>query len=390
MKIHRVKEGDSVFSIAREYAVPPTKIIESNTLSNPDNLSVGQQLLILTPTRTHTVRGSDTLKGIAERFSIRTSDLIAKNPSLHGENSIYPGQILTIKSDTPPYGIAFAHGYIYKGTSLERLKSFLPYLTYVSVSAGKILRDDVKLLFDDSKVVEAVRASGKIPLLHLHSESGAARLDEAVIDTAILLAKARGYDGLTLTVNNINDYEEYSKFLLELKKTLMEYDLILFVDIDKNSSARIKESYDGILLSFSKAQSKNPESFDSCERKIFTDFANESESSKAYIELSPFAFANNEAITVDEALKLAYSGRCEILYDEDTKLCQFDCNRYSFGRKNPTRVVFESLENVKAKLDLVCELGYMGISIDIQRCPMSYALMFDCLFRQSHCITPLY
>ena len=60
MKIHRVKEGDSVYSIAREYAVMPTKIIEANELLTPDVLTVGEELLILTPTRTHTVRGGET------------------------------------------------------------------------------------------------------------------------------------------------------------------------------------------------------------------------------------------------------------------------------------------------------------------------------------------
>ena len=49
MKIHTVKEGETVFHIARKYGVSPAKIIENNGLLNPDRLSVGQKLLIVRP-----------------------------------------------------------------------------------------------------------------------------------------------------------------------------------------------------------------------------------------------------------------------------------------------------------------------------------------------------
>ena len=44
------------------------------------------------------------------------------------------------------------------------------------------------------------------------------------------------------------------------------------------------------------------------------------------------------------------------------------------------RVAFESLENIKAKLDLIYELGLMGISFDIMRVPTEYLMTFHSLF----------
>ena len=44
--------------------------VENNGLVNPDRISVGQKLLILTPTRTYTVRGGDTLEKISRRFGV--------------------------------------------------------------------------------------------------------------------------------------------------------------------------------------------------------------------------------------------------------------------------------------------------------------------------------
>ncbi len=390
MKIHRVKNGESLYSIAKEYGLPPTKIIEANDLKNPDELSVGEELLILTPTRTHTVRGGDTIKSIALRFGVNERELLAKNPALRGGRDIYPGQILTIKSDTPPYGMAFANGYYYNDAAFDRLICALPYLTYVTVSASKVCKDDVKLLFDDTKVVQAIREAGKSPLLHLFCESCEGRLESCIVDTAILLAKARGYDGINLSMNNVRDYKALSDFVAELKKTLMEYDLLLFVELDKNSSAALDDYYDGVILSYSKSQLANPPSFEDGERRIFTEFADEYESSKAYIELSPFAFADKDVMPIETAIKLSHTAKCEIEYEPNTKLCHFEYNKYSMGKRIPKSVYFESLENVKAKLDLVSELGYMGVSFDIMRTPLCHLMMFDAMFRQGVCISRLY
>ncbi len=386
MKIHRVKEGESIFSIANEYAISPLKIIENNRISNPNQLCVGEELLILTPTRTYTVRANDSLEGICRRFLTNESEIIAKNPSLQGSGTIYAGQILSIKCDTPPYGVAFANGYYYQGCSNHRLKFALPYLSYVSVCAGKILNDDVKLLFDDSRVMKEIRSAGKIPLLHLSSSLSPSELDDSLIDTAILLAKARGYDGINLSLNKISDFDEYSDFLLSLRKNLLEYDLILFVEADKNQEAKIKECYDGINLSYTKAHLKNPPSFAEGEDKIFRDFSEEAETSKAYIELSSFAFADGEALSVDEAIDHARAKKCQIFYDEKTMLNYFDIPY----QKHKKRVVFESLESIKARLDLISELGFMGISVDIMRVPLQYLLMFDSLFRPRVCPSLLF
>ena len=64
MIIHTVSQGETIFKIARKYSVQPTKIIEDNGLEG-DRLTTGQELLILTPTRTVTVRGGDTLASLA-------------------------------------------------------------------------------------------------------------------------------------------------------------------------------------------------------------------------------------------------------------------------------------------------------------------------------------
>jgi spore germination protein len=389
MKIHRVKNGDTVYSIAKEYAVYPGKIIEANELINPDRLTVGQELLILTPTRTHTVRGGENLKSISFRFGVSEGELYAKNPSLMGNKSLYPGQVLTIKSDTPPYGMAFSHGYYYKGTPSEALARALPYLSYVTVCAAKADDDDVKLLFDDRAVVKLVRDAGKIPLLQIYSDTKCPYLENEVCDRAILLAKAHGYDGINLCLSGACDFHALSDFVLKLKKTLFDYGLILFVELDENRGVKIDDAFDGAILSYSRLGMENPVSFDEGEKCVFTDYSERCEASKAYIELCPFAVSGEEIITYHEAMKICQNTAREIFYDEKTKTCYFDCVKFTPKEKKELRVCFESLENVKAKLELIQELGFMGISFDIMRTPLSHLLMFDACFRQGACINLL-
>ena len=61
MTIHTVERGDSIYSIARMYGVPQSRVITDNMLENPSRLVVGEDIVILYPTETYTVRGGDTL-----------------------------------------------------------------------------------------------------------------------------------------------------------------------------------------------------------------------------------------------------------------------------------------------------------------------------------------
>jgi len=47
--VHVVQPGDTLFWIAQKYDVPPERIIEENSLTDPDSLAVGQELIIPQP-----------------------------------------------------------------------------------------------------------------------------------------------------------------------------------------------------------------------------------------------------------------------------------------------------------------------------------------------------
>ncbi len=380
MHIHTVKAGDTVFKIAREYSTSPIKIIENNELTNPDSLTIGQKLLILNPTRTYTVRGQDTLMRIADRFGVKYNSLLSGNPYLAGGNKLYPGQLLAIKYDAPKYGIAAANGYCYKGTSRDRLSFVMPYLTYLTVASGKREGEGIRLLFDDTDIIDMAKKNGKIPLMRVYDESS--DFSENYADSLLLMAKSHGYGGVTLAAYNAMREvpEALSEFLLNLKKRMMECDMLLFAEIDGNSSTALPDVCDGYVIMYEKCCLEDIPTFDLGERIVMENFSAESEPSKAYIDIATYGYMGNEEITKTEADRLARTSGSDISYDAERGICHFTYNKYIGGKKESVRVAYESLENIKAKLTLAGELGFMGISFDIMNIPTEYLMLYETMF----------
>lgn len=380
MHIHTVKAGDTVFKIARQYSTSPMKIIENNELVSPDRLSVGQKLLILNPTRTYTVRGRDELSDIAERFGIKYDALLRNNPYLSGSDKIYPGQILAIKYDMPTYGIAAANGYYYKGCPRDRLELALPYLTYMTVADGKREGDKIRFSFDSSEPTSLARDAKKIPLMRVYDDS--VDFGDVYAENLIRSAKERGYSGIMLAPYRAirENNKVLSDFLIRLKRQAMESDLLLFCELNGNEEAMIPDVCDGYSISYEKGSLDEIPTFRDGEERVMRSYAEVGESSKMYFEIPSFAYADDEELTKSEAESLAQSSGKEILHDEERMMCHFDYNKYTAGKRELVNVYYESPENVKAKLDLVGELGFMGITFDIMRIPVEYLMMFSTMF----------
>lgn len=101
---YRVKAGDSLYSIAREYKISVDELKKANNLSI-NLLSVGQTLIIPTAsqttpdtngTTTYTVQSGDSLYSIARRYDT-TIDQIKKMNNLNS-NTLSIGQKLVIPS----------------------------------------------------------------------------------------------------------------------------------------------------------------------------------------------------------------------------------------------------------------------------------------------------
>lgn len=384
MRIHTVKEGDTVFSIARKYAIPPAKIIENNALSAADRLIRGQKLLLFTPTRTYTVRGGDTLSKIATRFNTSTDELLAYNPSLMGSEKIYPEQILAIKYDTPRYGNAAANGYYYEGCTKERLLLALPYLTYISISGASWQKGTLKKLFKYGEGLSLAKENGITPIIRIYTEDTMKELSaskERFFESIISLAEKDGFFGICLAAYTaMKEKSEFSEFLLELKKKLMLKDLFLHLELDGNGKTgafpELSEIADSLILNYQRTSENIHQSFEEAEAALLKNYANEALSEKTLIELPSFAYSKDSEIELKTAEEIARKAGADTEYDEKSKLCYFFYNSYRGGKRERVRIFYEAPENTKAKLELAAELGYMGVSFDIMRVPVEYLMLY--------------
>ncbi len=82
MVIHVVQSGETIQSIADYYQVSAERLIIENAIINPNDLVIGQTIVILFPTLTYTVQSGDTLLRIADNFGVSIMHLLRNNPYL--------------------------------------------------------------------------------------------------------------------------------------------------------------------------------------------------------------------------------------------------------------------------------------------------------------------
>ncbi len=102
---HRVREGDTVETVAAKFEVDAAALREVNGIGENDELQAGWQILIPgqleprveepAPGRRYTVREGDTLSAIANRFGTTTAVLVELN-HLADASKIRPGQELRV------------------------------------------------------------------------------------------------------------------------------------------------------------------------------------------------------------------------------------------------------------------------------------------------------
>lgn len=379
MNIHTVVEGETLYSIARKYGVPATKILADNDLSG-DRLLIGEELLILMPTRTVTVRGSDTIEKISARFDTKPSKILANNPSLGGKPSLRPGQILTVKQDAPTLGAATALGYIYKGARRENLTRALPYITYLSVMCANLSECKIQIVFDGSWARDTAIREGKLPLIGITDTSGGDFLTAPQHYTDIIsgmkkAAHGGGYKGVLLSARDASHKhpEKFCEFIMQTRKNFIGSDLILFTEVDSNSPKDASELSDGSVFFPSDT------SIDTTCTEL-EKFSENTESSKVFVSLTTVADCGGQPLIFADAKTLCHRAGLRLGKIENELMHCFDYKRYRFGKCEEIRIKFPSVEYTKTKLERLSELGFMGISVDIDTAPSAHFCLFNAMF----------
>ena len=269
MDIHVVQPGDSLYSIAQQYGVSLSRLLEDNQLPNPTQLVVGQTIVIQYPKITYTVRSGDTLSSIAKVTGISVKQLLRNNPVLRGEPNILPGQELLLEFEQEKEGILSVNGYAYPFIDKGLLQRTLPYLTNLTPFTYGFTETGELVLLEDQPLINAAEQMGVAPLLHLSTLTPEGRfsnelahivltdiqVQNTLIENLIPLLIAKNYQGLDVDFEFVfpEDAQPYAAFIARLRELLAPLGLPVIVALAPKTFAEqpglLYEGHDYGLLS---------------------------------------------------------------------------------------------------------------------------------------------
>lgn len=246
MVIHVIQQGETVWSIARQYGVAPQRIISDNNLINFYSLPVGQALIILIPETVYTVRPGDTLQSVANQHGMTVIALLQNNPYLNFERPLRPGEMLVIRFQGEKQREITVNAYAYPNISQGILTYALPFLTYLSIFSYGFTTEGELIPADDAALIRYTFQYETAPVLVFSSitEEGNFSgehakmlfndlvLQNKVLDQLVIVMLEKGYRGIDLDFEYV-DPEDKDAFLGFTNNTVTKMNAQgLFVNTD--------------------------------------------------------------------------------------------------------------------------------------------------------------
>lgn len=250
MIIHVVQKGDTIQSIAEQYRVLPERLILENELSNPDQLVVGETLVILYPKVTTTVQEGDTLESIADKHDVTVMQLLQNNAYLSNRQYIYPGETLVISYQDTKKAVISVNGYVYPFVDLAILKKTLPYLTYLTIFSYQVSEQGEIFNIEDEQLIELAKNFGVAPVMMvaagetLTEESNVTHSilmnplsQDQFIDSLLIILKSKGYYGVNISTPYIypEDRARYVQFMEKFSSRISREGIKVFNSFSLNA-----------------------------------------------------------------------------------------------------------------------------------------------------------
>lgn len=229
MDIHVVSRGESLYSIARQYGVPVSRIVLDNALGTNTNLTPEQTLVILYPSESYVVKEGDSLFTIARASNTTVNQLLRNNPVLRGRNVVQPGQTLVIRYEGEKIGTFSVNGYSYPGINVDTLRRTLPYLTHLTVFTNTITENGDLIPIDDTNVLNIAAEYPVKPYMSISNLQPAGGFETGLVSAflnnvsaqnnlisqVIQTMQAKGYQGLDIDFEYIPpaDRDAYTAFV---------------------------------------------------------------------------------------------------------------------------------------------------------------------------------
>ena len=183
----------------------------------------------------HTVLPGETLSGISDLYGVPTAVLISTN-GIQNPNNLVVGQTVIIEQDTPKLRNFATLGYAYPFIDRTVLRAILPELTYLSVFTYRITEEGTLEYPSDEALIEEARSARTVPVMVVTAMDRAGNFSgvtAANIMTDTVLAerattaiaeavRAKGYGGVDLDFEFIPAYaaQSYAGFVNLLKEKI--------------------------------------------------------------------------------------------------------------------------------------------------------------------------
>lgn len=235
MFIYTVQPGDSLALLSQRFDIPVSEIASDNGLSSPNNLTVGQNLVIMSDIMRYRIEEGQTLFSIAREFEIPLNTLLEANPDVNPIALQIGDEILIPQQRELSLRPAVINGYAYPTITDYALNCALPSLTFLSPFSYSISPRGEIFSPNDDEMIEKARNAGVMPLMTVtniyEGTFSTEVMSEILADTEArenmitnILAEleAKNYYGLNLDIEYISpdDREAYNAFLREVSDKL--------------------------------------------------------------------------------------------------------------------------------------------------------------------------
>jgi len=225
-KQHTVKSGESLWQIAQNYGVSPQAIIQANQqLSDPSSISPGMNIVI--PARTHVVQQGENLSQIAQQYNGVSVNAIIQENQIQDPSAISPGMNLVIPYPKPTIDVnAFVTKMGEEGAQITREKG--PYLTYITPFVYTMQPDGSLDTIEDTPIIQAAQNQQVVPMMSITNFTpvdpgsdlaqtilSSTDLQNTLLDNVMNVMKNKGYQGINIDFENVypEDRENYNQFL---------------------------------------------------------------------------------------------------------------------------------------------------------------------------------
>ncbi|MDI9509686.1 MAG: glycosyl hydrolase family 18 protein [Bacillota bacterium] len=256
MIIHVVQEGESLETIGEQYGVSPERLIIDNELPNPNNLVVGQSMIVRVPTLVHTVVGGETLSDIATSYNITVTEILRNNPWVAGQEGLEIGQTLLIAYEKDPIvDTALINGYLYPFIDRIVFQKSLPFLTYQLIFTYGFTTEGDLVPLDDEDLIANGYEQGVPPIMVLapmaEDMSFDSQLAQAIfvnveaqnrlIENIVSTMQEKGFIGLDIDFEFIQaEYkEQFISFISNVKNNLQPLGFLTMVALAPKTSGEM-------------------------------------------------------------------------------------------------------------------------------------------------------